>query len=569
MLRVQIVVDREARDFETIGNVFYGLAKREGAQLVESMDDVLLAGAVECCHWFAELSFDLIDQAIQGTMQASETKPADDFALDDQGDVARHCVVGPHDRSTEGRRDRFARGEKRVHANHVIHSFGCTVSGGGRLCAVGASPHGGTVSFGLQSMAVWRSDRISGRDVVAASGSQSVRPRGASRTSMVARLAVALCMLMFAATTPFAATAQESEQEARDERERVRDEKAEAARELDVARADDAAVATALRDITDIVNAQQAEVDESTRQLELSRETATAAEEAIAAADLEQAELETGLADRAVAGFLNSDRSAATFFSSDDLTQAIRQTSMLEEANADTGDLLEELRIIREDREVAESLAAEAVLEAEALEVELEEKLANWEVEKGVQEELKAEMAARVAVWEAEVADFEAEDARLTEIIRAEEAARNPGGSTSTSAPAPGTPSVSGFQWPINAPVSSGYGYRVHPIFGTRRLHSGLDLGAGSGTPIASAKSGTVISAGWQGGYGNTVVVAHGDGITSLYAHQSSISVSVGEEVNRGDIVGLVGSTGWSTGPHLHFEIRVNGVAVDPMPYMP
>lgn len=395
-----------------------------------------------------------------------------------------------------------------------------------------------------------------------------LKSSGASELrGIAARLVVGLSVLLLATVMPFSAAAQDTEEQARDDRQRVRDEKAAAARELDVARADDAAVATALRDITDIVNAQQAEVDESARQLELSRETVTAAEAAIVAADFEQAELEDGLANRAVAGFLNSDRGAATFFSSEDLTQAIRQNSMLEEANADTGDLLEELRIVREDREIAEALAAEAVVEAEALEIELEEKLANWESEKVVQEELKAEMAARVAVWETEVAEFEAEDARLTEIIRAEQAKKNP--VVPTSAPAPGTPSVSGFQWPINAPVSSGYGYRVHPIFGTKRLHKGLDLGAGSGTPIASAKDGTVISAGWQGGYGNTVVVSHGDGITSLYAHQSSIAVSNGQEVSRGDIVGYVGSTGWSTGPHLHFEIRVNGVAVDPMPYMP
>ncbi len=565
VLCVEVVVDGEAGDLETIGNVFDRLAQRKGAELVESMHDPLLPGAIKRCDRVADFSFDLIDESVKRSVETAEPQTANDLMVEHEGQVTRSHVVALDDFSPDSSRDRFARNEKRMHGEpRYPQRMVCRQRDWANVRSDGPRPEG-LVSFGLQSSAVWSPDRMQERDHLARS-----RPDPTRRNRrVVARVAVALAALLFAATTPFSASAQDTEEQAREERNRVRAEKAEAARELDIAQADDAAVATALRDITDIVNAQQAEVDESSRQLELSRETAIAAEEAIFAADAEQAELEAGLANRAVAGFLNSDRGAATFFSSDDLTQAIRQTSMLEEANADTSDLLEELRIVREDRQVAESLAAEAVLEAEALELELEENLATWEVEKGVQEELKAEMAARVAVWEAEVAEFEAEDARLTEIIRAEQAKNNPVVPTSTAAPAPGTPSVSGFQWPINASVSSSFGYRVHPIFGTRRLHSGIDLGAGSGTPIAAAKSGTVIAAGWQGGYGNTVVISHGEGITSLYAHQSSIAVSVGDEVNRGDIIGFVGSTGWSTGPHLHFEIRVNGVAVDPLPYMP
>ena len=101
--------------------------------------------------------------------------------------------------------------------------------------------------------------------------------------------------------------------------------------------------------------------------------------------------------------------------------------------------------------------------------------------------------------------------------------------------------STSGFQWPINARVTSEYGYRIHPVYGTRRLHAGMDIGAAGGTPIASSNNGVVIFAGRQGGYGNTVIVDHGGGITTLYAHQSRIGVSVGQAVDRGDIVGFVG----------------------------
>jgi murein DD-endopeptidase MepM/ murein hydrolase activator NlpD len=122
--------------------------------------------------------------------------------------------------------------------------------------------------------------------------------------------------------------------------------------------------------------------------------------------------------------------------------------------------------------------------------------------------------------------------------------------------------------WPVNGPITSPYGYRIHPILGYRKLHTGIDFGVGYGTPIHAADSGTVIYATWMGGYGNVIIVDHGRGISTLYAHQSSLAVGVGARVVRGQVVGYVGSTGFSTGPHLHFEVRVNGTPVDPMGYL-
>ena len=118
------------------------------------------------------------------------------------------------------------------------------------------------------------------------------------------------------------------------------------------------------------------------------------------------------------------------------------------------------------------------------------------------------------------------------------------------------------------APITSGYGYRVHPIYGTVRMHSGVDFAAPAGTAIRAAGDGVVVSAGSQSGYGNVTVIDHGGGLATLYAHQSSIGVSSGQRVSQGQVIGRVGCTGACTGDHLHFEVRVNGTPVNPMGYI-
>ncbi len=129
--------------------------------------------------------------------------------------------------------------------------------------------------------------------------------------------------------------------------------------------------------------------------------------------------------------------------------------------------------------------------------------------------------------------------------------------------------SPGGFIWPVNGSLSSGFGMRLHPILGDYRMHTGIDIGAGYGTPIKASKDGIVIFSGWKGGYGNTVIINHGGGIATLYAHASSIAVGSGSQVSQGQAIAYVGSTGYSTGPHLHFEVRLNGTPQNPMNYLP
>lgn len=126
------------------------------------------------------------------------------------------------------------------------------------------------------------------------------------------------------------------------------------------------------------------------------------------------------------------------------------------------------------------------------------------------------------------------------------------------------------FNWPVPASgrITSEYGWRNHPVYKTRKFHTGIDIGAGYGLDIVSAADGTVTLATTNGGYGKCIIINHGSGITTLYGHCSSLLVETGDKVKKGQLIGKVGSTGVSTGPHLHFEVRINGSTTDPLTYL-
>ena len=125
-----------------------------------------------------------------------------------------------------------------------------------------------------------------------------------------------------------------------------------------------------------------------------------------------------------------------------------------------------------------------------------------------------------------------------------------------------------GMIWPISGPITSEFGWRVHPITGTEKFHSGIDIGGDYGEPVVAAASGVVTDACWISGYGNTVIIDHGGGISTLYGHNQSFAVSEGQTVSQGQVIAYCGSTGNSTGPHCHFEVRENGSVVSPYGYL-
>ena len=176
------------------------------------------------------------------------------------------------------------------------------------------------------------------------------------------------------------------------------------------------------------------------------------------------------------------------------------------------------------------------------------------------EEALRKEIMEAQAAYEAALSAEEAE--RL-----AQQNQNNVAGSGSTSNV---TPSTSGFISPLpgGAWVSDAYGWRIHPIWGDKRFHSGVDLAASQGTPIYAIAAGTVTTATYGDANGYYVSISHGNGYGSVYCHMTNYIVSVGDSVSQGQVIGYVGSTGWSTGPHLHFEIHVNGSTVNPMDYI-
>jgi len=229
--------------------------------------------------------------------------------------------------------------------------------------------------------------------------------------------------------------------------------------------------------------------------------------------------------------------------------------------------IVDERAEVIEDLEVREAALEEQRAKAEAIQAQVQEEhgavLALLEDQQAAQADVESQADAEAALISDIKSQREQFEAELDELAETSEAVRQMLSGSS------GAPLGTGqFMRPVPGAIVSGFGPRVHPILGTTRVHTGLDMAASMGEPIRAADTGNVVMAGWNGGYGNCVIIDHGAGLSTLYAHQSEVAVSVGQRVNRGEVIGYVGSTGLSTGPHLHFEVRVNGTPVDPTQYL-
>ena len=277
--------------------------------------------------------------------------------------------------------------------------------------------------------------------------------------------------------------------------------------------------------------------------------------------------------DRAVAAYIAGPSAYIdSILSSDSFSDLVDRYEYYESAlNADSA-IVSEIQVLRDETENQRELILEKQHEISVAKRELEGSrtematlrrqqasvLAAKEAALSEKQQILGQVETRRRKWAALESQLDRDSDRLQALI-------NQAASTSSGP----LPSGGGqLLWPAAGSVTSGYGYRTHPIFGDQRLHTGIDIGAAYGAPVIASDSGVVTYAGVMSGYGNVVVVDHGGGLATTYNHLSAFTVGSGQSVGRGEQVGAVGCSGYCTGPHLHFEVRVNGSPVDPMPYL-
>lgn len=247
---------------------------------------------------------------------------------------------------------------------------------------------------------------------------------------------------------------------------------------------------------------------------------------------------------------------AEVLFNSEDFSELLSNLDMVQMIVAYDVELLqflEEQRIIVEDRK-AELEAGRELLGK--LKIEEESRIKSLDVSRGKQETLRRELNQDKEALARQLDQIEKEANDLEQVLLKLQSEGDYIGGI--------------MKWPVtgHTRISSPYGNRIHPILKTKRFHSGIDIPAPTGTNIVAAAAGRIAFAGTQGGYGRTIILDHGGGIMTLYAHNSQLMVSEGAQVTQGSVIAKAGSTGMSTGPHLHFEVRENGKYVDPMPWV-
>ncbi|MDQ6797240.1 MAG: peptidoglycan DD-metalloendopeptidase family protein [Actinomycetota bacterium] len=337
--------------------------------------------------------------------------------------------------------------------------------------------------------------------------------------------------------------------------------------QLDLAKATDNGVEAELGRLTQAVNAQQARTDAAHQAEVVAQSGVQDATAKLGAIDTRVQGLRQDLARRAVQAYtdpasqggLVAISRAATF------DEAARRKALLDLVQSATSGAVEGLRGTRQDHEEAKKQlesAEKLVRQRAAVEADRTKAL---RASQNAQQVTHAELTKRIANLMAESAELNGHQSELENLLRARSAPATAGGG-GASAVAPGTQvgsgaaSSAGMIWPLHGPVTTEFGARASG-------HPGIDIAAPNGTPIAAAKAGTVVFSGPNDGYGNYVCIDHGGGLSTCYAHQSRIAVSEGQRLNQGEIVGFEGSTGHSTGPHLHFEVRENGVVQNPRNY--
>ena len=355
----------------------------------------------------------------------------------------------------------------------------------------------------------------------------------------------------------------DSIRDARDKREAAKGLAAEAAEALVWGAAADDEVSDALHALDDAGALQEAKSLAARQAIEAAEAEATLRWVQAGEITTEVAELRRRIQELAVDVYIGRIR-PGSLLESADLTAGVRRAAILDAVTGDRGDLVDRLRAMESDLEDVALSADDAIADAQARQRELESSIRGLDRRIAAKEDVKGELQERITAYEGEIRDFERQEylmAILIDNLIAEELRKSAADLTKESG--------QGFIMPIEGRLTSPFGLRKHPIFGMVRQHNGVDFGCVRGPPIWAAKAGKVIFAGLKSGYGNVVLIEHEGPVITLYAHQQELLVSAGHRIEKGEVLGRCGSTGWSTGPHLHFEVRTGGEAKDPMIVLP
>lgn len=414
-----------------------------------------------------------------------------------------------------------------------------------------------------------------------------------------------LCVLAQLLASGVAAQTEEISQ-LRADRDAVREERTRAAADLNPLLAANDEIEQALRVLEEDLATKVAELDATRSQLERARLDIIDAQDQVIQQQQKIIDLRAQLSRQAITAYVQPEAETANdVLSAGDLNEGERRRALVSAVQRSRADILDELRAAEASRELAVARAEDARRDIESRQLLAEQQVAEVDAAIADQQRLEFILSERIADFQAEVDLLSSEEAQLqaeiTGLIIEEEArqeaireaarvqaerervarelerqrleqvaalARGETPAETTvdranaglaQAPPTGTGALS---WPVRGEVTSRFG----PRWG--RQHNGIDVAANTGTTVASSGSGTVIAAGTAGGFGQRVLIDHGGGLVTLYAHLSSINVSRGQSVGPGTAIGAVGCTGSCTGPHLHFETRVNGVAYDPYTYL-
>ena len=378
-----------------------------------------------------------------------------------------------------------------------------------------------------------------------------------TRLHPLASVALVLAFVVGLATPAGAA----SSGDARRRQQEVRSARARKAAQLNAMKASDEELDHAVKVLSDEVQVQGAKLAAARQAVQAADAAVKEAEDRIRATEQQIGTLQAQVVSRAVATYMRPQESdLKEVIAAKDLGEATRRASMLRQVQNTNRDILDRLRATRQDLDLQHDQAAAAKKVADGRRAGVVQQVAALQQSLDRKARMQSALSARIKEVQGEIDALAAQDAQITEIIRRSEQARasRGGGSLGDG----GRVSGAGLIWPASGPVTSGFGYRWG------RLHAGIDIGAGYGAPIRAAKAGEVIFSGQMSGYGNVIIVDHGGGFTTLYGHQSRLAASEGQSVGQGDVIGYVGSTGHSTGPHLHFETRVNGTPQNPRNYL-